>query len=710
MGIFGPPNVGKLREKSSISGLIKALNYKKDADIRKDAAMALGALGNHRAIEPLIAALNDESSDVRSAAAEGLGEIDDTRAIEPLVAALNDEDDKVLSAIAEALGKIGDTRAIELLGIALKDNNSNVRKAAAETLGVVCDSKAIELLINSLTDEDESVRDTIVKLLGDVGNADTVKVLFAHLGSDKFITKDNIIFNSINRINDPKKLEVLVDLLLDGPPGYYRDGIAELLGEIGNAYAIYPLLKYLNRRFVHEVVRESGYPINVLEAVVVKEALEDIGINTEFLIKALKEEDSEIRAGAALMIGKKCNKDIIPEAIDALKTALKDSSEIVRTQSIWTLGKINEKQAICPEIFIDALKESSKVARLVSIETLKKIRDIKSITPLIQTLHDPDEEVCAKVAGMLWVFKDSQAVEPLAKCLDSQNEEVVYNAAISLNYLGSSRSLPCNREIDHYDKVSITNAVDSLIKQLYNKDWSCTTHRAIIQALGKSCDDKVIPHLTNRLYVTNEEEVKNCGYAIDSLGELGSPRAVKLVINYISSLDLNLMYAYRLMLRAGYAIAKIGTPALDELTSALKEETDHFMCGFLIDTLAAIDNNIYTLDDIIRAKEEKDFLTLFKAMLASSPCIQPSNRKIQDEPAVRSEAVTALAQIRDPIAVPYLFCVLQRDNDAYVRSLAPKALGDLGSKEIVDDLVSYLKSEKNGMVALEIHKALKKLN
>ena len=46
-----------------------------------------------RAVEPLIAALQDENEDlaVRETAAKALGNIGDTRAVEPLIAQLNDD-------------------------------------------------------------------------------------------------------------------------------------------------------------------------------------------------------------------------------------------------------------------------------------------------------------------------------------------------------------------------------------------------------------------------------------------------------------------------------------------------------------------------------------------------------------------------------------------------------------------------------------------
>ena len=64
MGIFGPPNIEKLKTRKNIKGLIKALKDK-DENVRYYAAKALGWIGDSRAVEPLIEILRDEEKWVR---------------------------------------------------------------------------------------------------------------------------------------------------------------------------------------------------------------------------------------------------------------------------------------------------------------------------------------------------------------------------------------------------------------------------------------------------------------------------------------------------------------------------------------------------------------------------------------------------------------------------------------------------------------------
>lgn len=108
---------------------------------RLNAAEALGKIGNKRAVEALIKAVENDPDDVvQWFAIEALGKIGDTRAVEPLIEALEKWDMTKRMAAAEALGKIGDTRAIEPLIKVLSDSYvdrldvAGERKSAAEAL------------------------------------------------------------------------------------------------------------------------------------------------------------------------------------------------------------------------------------------------------------------------------------------------------------------------------------------------------------------------------------------------------------------------------------------------------------------------------------------------------------------------------------------------------------------------------------------------
>jgi HEAT repeat protein len=161
MGLFGPPDVAKLKAKRDVPGLIKALGFHADVPlghavvndlyIRNAAARALGQVGDARAVQPLIVALNDCDGDVGRAAAEALGQVAGARAFEPLMAALRHGNWQVQAGAAKALGQIGDARAVEPLAAACEHGSTHdVEDAAAEALGKIRDPRAVPSLLVGL--------------------------------------------------------------------------------------------------------------------------------------------------------------------------------------------------------------------------------------------------------------------------------------------------------------------------------------------------------------------------------------------------------------------------------------------------------------------------------------------------------------------------------------------------------------------------------
>lgn len=132
MNIFGPPDVQKMETKNDVEGLIKALDYQKDLHVRANAASALGRIGDARAVQSLITALNDKEIDHR--VADALGEIGDKGAVEPLIGIFTASRGILRQSVVRALGKLLDDRALNVLRDALKDEDYLVRIEAVKSL------------------------------------------------------------------------------------------------------------------------------------------------------------------------------------------------------------------------------------------------------------------------------------------------------------------------------------------------------------------------------------------------------------------------------------------------------------------------------------------------------------------------------------------------------------------------------------------------
>ena len=150
--------LGKV-ETASFEELVAAL---KDGNqmVRAEAARELGNRKEARAVEPLMAALLDDS--ISYPAAMALGQIGEP-AIEPLITALKDE--KIMYIGSGGFGEIGEP-AVEPLIIALLDEDKNVRMLAASALGKIKDPRAIQPLMALMGDEDVVVRRNTNTALG----------------------------------------------------------------------------------------------------------------------------------------------------------------------------------------------------------------------------------------------------------------------------------------------------------------------------------------------------------------------------------------------------------------------------------------------------------------------------------------------------------------------------------------------------------------
>jgi len=125
--------------------------------IREAAAAALGNAGAARAVEPLIAALDDTTWAVRKKAAESLGKLGDARAVGPLVRGMKEGNAELRATALEALIKLGKPSVEPLIGC-LKYDDPFVRERAAQALGNLRDVRAVPALNDSLKDPDADVR------------------------------------------------------------------------------------------------------------------------------------------------------------------------------------------------------------------------------------------------------------------------------------------------------------------------------------------------------------------------------------------------------------------------------------------------------------------------------------------------------------------------------------------------------------------------
>ena len=133
--------------------LLTVLETDANIQVRHNAAIALGKLGNKKAFEALKVALHDSNSYIRSAAAIALGELGDKNAVGILCKAIKDKDASVSSQAAFSLAKISDKSITDFLINLLQHERDYVRFNALSVLGSLKDERSIPSIIKVLEDD-----------------------------------------------------------------------------------------------------------------------------------------------------------------------------------------------------------------------------------------------------------------------------------------------------------------------------------------------------------------------------------------------------------------------------------------------------------------------------------------------------------------------------------------------------------------------------
>ena len=403
----------------AVDKLILFFEGQKNDLARKEVATTLGDIGDKRATEPLISAVNVIDLSVRLAVIGALGNIKDKRASEPLVSKLNDADYRVRSLVVEALGKIDGEKFAEHLIRALQDNSEEVRIAAIYSLERIDENLVVEPLILALKDESEKVR---IAAIYSLGNMEYVRN-FAPLTVVSALKdrSDNVRFaaaKALGNINDRRVIGPLTAALND-----VRDKVrlaaVNSLGNMDRPEVIKPLLSAL-----------GNDDINVEIA-----AIEHLGNKDDErvivpLIRALKSNDSicddrDNKAARAALV--KIGKPAVSHLIAEIKTQSK-----LHLGVAGVLGEIgDQKDLLILEKYLVDWRLKKDIAEILDSSAWRPNTTAEKIHFWV-------------AAGKVDLIKENweTAKEVLVKELDSKNKALSQYAAYALISLGQDDTVP----------------------------------------------------------------------------------------------------------------------------------------------------------------------------------------------------------------------------------------------------------------------------
>ncbi|MEN9249159.1 MAG: HEAT repeat domain-containing protein [Gloeomargarita sp. GXS_bins_116] len=179
--------LGRFRVKEAVPALIAALQDESDRTalggypLRRNAARALGEIGDPRAVPGLIACLQVADFQLRAAAATALGLLGDPQAIPPLVALLQEQSvpsalgtenlPQPYSAILLALGRLKAHTAIPVIAPFAGHPLPRVRSAALCALYLLTqDEQYIQQLLDLISRSETRLQRVLLTDLGETGH------------------------------------------------------------------------------------------------------------------------------------------------------------------------------------------------------------------------------------------------------------------------------------------------------------------------------------------------------------------------------------------------------------------------------------------------------------------------------------------------------------------------------------------------------------
>jgi len=347
----------------------------------------LGCIRDRRAVKSLISVMRNSDQSVRRNAAEALGKIGDPRAVELLIATWREprpfsfsfrhwtdkystgvDLDSFGECVAFVLIGIGET-AIPSLITALSDLNTNVYLSAEYCLAKI-GKAAIPRLMMGLCHQNSNVRARSAEVLGKMSGPNA-------FGGPLYW---NIEVNLEISRNIGHSVGPLIAVLLDEDSKVRSNA----------AHALTNIVDFRNIRQVLNLIRDSNSDIS--ENVAKKS--EKIGYSyfVESLFAALRDSEPNVRSAASKLLGRIRD----TRAVEPLVSVLHDTDAYVRSCAADALGKIGDSRAVEPLVM--TLGDSDKNVRSSATSALEKINKPHNPHVVEEIIILPIDDSLAQVA------------------------------------------------------------------------------------------------------------------------------------------------------------------------------------------------------------------------------------------------------------------------------------------------------------------------
>ena len=434
---------GRLGDARVVPQLGALLNQKEKA-LREAAAWALGRSGDGKAATPLIAALSDSQPSVQALACIGLGRLGDKRGLAAAAAHMRKAgvSADARAACAYALGVAGNASVVDDLIAVVDAGNDDLQRKAAWALGRIGDRRALPALLRAYWAKREAVREAIAWALPRVqsGKGDNSIAPDEELTLDKGkIDYRGLVHGLLGELPAPP----LEPSLVKGHGGEIADGLLAALGR--HRDIVLRALRDLDAREGGLALGRLTERIDAAPAAdrdAVGGVLTQLGEKLEpQLVQLSQHKDPEIRRLALSVLAKTGR----PAAIARLEKGLSDDDAHVRASAIAAVPRWLQRARPSAD---DATRLRNAVAarlkaaawqeRAAAAEALGAIGGDASVPLLARALGDDSGFVREAAARALTLVGGETAVDPLLNASRDDVAEVRLAAVPGLARAGHS--------------------------------------------------------------------------------------------------------------------------------------------------------------------------------------------------------------------------------------------------------------------------------
>ena len=689
----------------NVTGPVAALLQHRDADLRIQAALALGDQQDTAAVPALLEALGDPDANVRFHAIESLGRLRSTAAVQPLLDIVESRDFFLAFAAIDALARIDDRSIAPRLVSLLAD--PTLRAPVIDALGELGEDDVVAPLVRTLNDVAEDattvaaalasihpraerqygagsgIEDVVSSKMTDSG----VRHLLAALGAATPPQMPAVV-TVLGWLHSPEVDRALTCLLgdaearglavealarhgrrvvpllleqLDAGDRATRLAAITALGRVADHRATAALLRGLDDDDAQVLVATAGALARIADPAAF-----------EPLVVLVSHRDSAVRIAAIGALNSIGHPDM-PRRIVAM---LADRDARTRESAVRIAGYFGYRET-SDQLLAAATLDTDESVRRAAIEHLAYLDDPRVVPVLATVMQRESARTRVSAVRALARLDDPAATAALRQALDDQDSWVRYHA---IRGLGARRD---------------AGAADALVR-LADEDRATPVRIAAVEAAG-AIGRGMVEHLTRW---ASDPEHEIAAAALQGLGQAAEEQTLRPLLNAMRS------EAAARRRAAVAALAAHGSPdAVSALEWTASADPDVDLARAAVEGLAAVASAggrggppaVEALVSLLADVRIRESVLIAVARLPTTTIPLLQRGLEHGVPAVRLATVEALARVRRPEATAVIETALDHQ-DAEVREGAVLALARIGAADIAPRLSRLAGSDPSKVV------------